>query len=359
MMLRWIEAGSPLPHQMIRPSALLPHNRFDTTPLGVEHRLEAWRESIGALFEVQPAEPTAAQAPVILDSWLLGSAILTVGSGPGFSYARTPQAVARDGKDLFLMQIYEAGQCHIVRGAPTATSEPGDLLVTDLTHPMTTQETQFRNINLVLPRSLLTPLLRLPDAHGGRVLRRNLALTRLARHHLRELVKQAPRLPVAQAAEVLGATVQLLAAALNGGVDPQTVSGVRSALAHQLRRFIEDHLHGHDLTPESLAARFGVSRATLYRLFASEGGIRNYVQRRRLARARLDLLRPAGRRMTVSEIGVAAGYSYAQDFIRAYRREFGISPGEERELGRLAGRRKQAPGEPRLPLWVKWVHGLG
>jgi hypothetical protein len=35
-------------------------------------------------------------------------------------------AIARDGQDLFMVQFYEAGQCHIARGAPMATSEPGD-----------------------------------------------------------------------------------------------------------------------------------------------------------------------------------------------------------------------------------------
>jgi AraC-like DNA-binding protein len=339
-------------------TSTLPHLHFDTAAYAPERRLDVWREAIDVLFEVQPAEPGASQAPVVLDNWLLGAAVLSVASGPGFSYDRSPRAIARDGRDLFMIQIYEAGRCSIVRGAPAAASEPGDLVVTDQARPMATRETAFRNINLLLPRSSLAPLLRAPDAQGGRVLRRDLPLVALARAHLRELAMQAPQLSQAHAAEVLGVTTHLLAAALNGGTEEATAGGVRIALACQIRRFIEEHLHGHDLSPEALAARFGVSRASLYRMFEGERGIRDYVQRRRRARARLDLMNPAHRRKTVAEIAAEAGYSRAQDFSRAYRRDFGASPGEEREMSRISERSRLARPVPQRPLWSEWVRRI-
>jgi AraC-like DNA-binding protein len=353
---------SPAPQEPGDPHApisALHYSRFETTSQAPPRRLERWREAIGVLFEVQPAEAGAAEAPVVLDSWLLGSAMLTTGSGPGFSYDRSPRAIAFDGKDLLMIQVYAAGRCQIVRGAPAVTSEPGDLVVTDLAHPMQTVETAFRNLNLVLPRALLAPLLRSPDGHGGRVLRRDLPMVALVRGYLEELVRQAPRLPERHAVEVLDVTARLIAAALNGGADEETARGVRFATACELRRFIEAHLHYHDLGPEALGARFGLSRATVYRLFADEGGVRNYVRRRRLAHARLTLIHPAHRHRMISEISAQAGFLHAQDFIRAYRRVYGLSPGEEREHARLEGRARLVHRRPTPPPWVEWLRALG
>jgi AraC-like DNA-binding protein len=333
----------------------IPHTRFDTTLCPAEHRLAAFREAIGVLFDVGSTGSEDAEAPVTLDSWLFGSSVLCTGTGPGLSYHRTPRAIASDGRDLVMIQVYEAGRCLVAGGAPEAASEPGDLVVTDLACPITTRETAFRNINLCVPRSSIAPLLRDPNAHGGRVLRRDLPLVTLVRSHLRELARQAPMLPATQAMDVLQVTVELVAAALNGSVDARTEHGTHVALGARVRRFIEDHLDEDHLTPEALAGRFGLSRATMYRLFVTDGGVQRYMQRRRLSRARLDLLSPAQRGKTVAEIGATAGYTHAQDFIRAYRRAFGVRPAEEREEARRHRRSKLGRPSPRLPLWSDWV----
>jgi AraC-like DNA-binding protein len=341
------------------PEPTLPHERFDTTPEEARRRLEVWREAISVLFDVRPAEPAAAEEPIVLDNWLLGPAVLTAGSGPGFSYERPLHAIARDGRDLLMIQIYQEGVCRIRRGAPEAVSAPGDLVISDLSRPIATEETAFRNVNLLLPRSLLAPLLREPDAQGGRILRRSHPLAALVGRQLEELVLQAPRLPVSQAVPVLSATAQLIAAALNGMSDSGTAAGVKVALACELRRYVDQHLSDRGLTPEALAGRFGLSRATVYRLFKADDGVHHYLQRRRLERARLTLISPAHRHRTIAEIGEAAGYVHARDFIRAFRREFIVSPGEQREQARSAGKVRLRRKEGQLPAWAQWVLRVG
>jgi AraC-like DNA-binding protein len=293
-----------------------------------------------------------------MDNWLLGSAFLSSGAGPGFSYERSARAIARDGRDFYFVQSYAAGRCSVVRGATAVTSEPGDLVVTDLASPSKTQETSFRNVSFLVPRSLIAPLLRQPDIPGVRVLNANAPLATLASRHLHELAAQAPRLTEMDTQDVVGATVQLIAAAINGSTDDATANGVDVALGCRMRRFIEERLSSSDLAPETLAAAFGVSRATVYRLFVHDGGVRRYIQERRLTRARLDLIGTRAAHLTVAEIGEAAGYAHAQDFIRAYRRQFGIRPGEEREQARVAGRTQLKAQTSERPPWVEWVRRM-
>lgn len=337
----------------------LPSDRFDTTREEPKRRLEAFREAMSPMYDVQPLEETARDAPVILEVWQLGSAVLIGAEVSGFSYERSPHMIARDGRDLYQIQLYQAGHCHVVRGAEEAMAVPGDIMVTDLATPIFTREPAFRHIDLLLPRALLAPLLQDPDAHGGHILSRNNPLVALLGNHLESLLAQAPRLPAERAMEVLNATAQLAASAMNSYLDESTASGVKTALACELRRYINMHLLDLDLTPESLAHRFGLSRATVYRMFESENGVARYVQRRRLECARIELCNPSQRHRTIAEIGAAFGYVHAQDFIRAFRREFGISPGELREQARTIGRMRLLSNAPQLPIWSEWVRRMG
>lgn len=83
------------------------------------------------------------------------------------------------------------------------------------------------------------------------------------------------------------------------------------------------------LSGDALAHRIGVTRRQLERLFqehlnATPGGF--YLQLR-LGRAR-HLLRQSS--MDVLEIAVACGFASASAFSRAYRRQFGVSPSQDR-----------------------------
>lgn len=337
----------------------LPYERFDTTSEKPGRRLDAFREAMSVMYDVQALDETAQEAPAIVDSWQLGSSVLIAAQMPAYSYERSSHMIARDGRDLYQIQLYQAGHCRVVRGAMEALAMPGDIMVTDLACPIFTEEPAFRHIDLLLPRSILSPLLRVPDAHGGRILPGHDPLVALLGSHLEALHVQAPHIPMARAMEILTATAQLVASAMNGCCDERTAGGVSAALACELRRYINLHLLDPDLSAESLAHRFGLSRATVYRMFESESGVARYVKRRRLERARIDLSNPALRHRTIAQIGEAFGYVHAQDFIRAFRHEFGMSPGELRDQARSIGRMRLVGKAPRLPAWSEWVRRIG
>jgi AraC-like DNA-binding protein len=336
----------------------LPHVRFDTALVTPERRLTVWREAIDVLFDVAPAEPDAELRPVVLENWLFGPTVLSAGSGPGFRYERSPRAIARDGRDMYMIQVYSAGQCRVLSGAPERMTRPGDVLITDLARPIRTEETAFRNVNLMVPRSTLAPLLRNPDGHGGRLVERERPLAILLGSHLHELVRQAPHLAPPQAVDVIASTVPLIAAALNSEADDATMSGVMAALGCRIRQHIESHLDDAQLGAEILAKRFNLSRASVYRLFVADGGVRRYIQQRRLERARLEVVAPRQHHRTIADIGKAAGYAHVQDFVRAFREQFGISPGAQRGEARHAAKARLGGNAAPRPEWVTWLRRL-
>ncbi|MFD4196855.1 helix-turn-helix domain-containing protein [Amycolatopsis thermoflava] len=93
------------------------------------------------------------------------------------------------------------------------------------------------------------------------------------------------------------------------------------------RDYIERHLGEHDLTPVRVAAAVGVSVRHLGRLFAAEDlSAARYIQRRRLAAARRELLDPDGRHRTIAEVAHRWGFSSHAHFTRVFRAEFGHPP---------------------------------
>jgi AraC-like DNA-binding protein len=115
------------------------------------------------------------------------------------------------------------------------------------------------------------------------------------------------------------------------------------------------------LASEVICDRFACSRATLYRLFESESGLVNYILRRRLQHALMELISPNSPRRII-DIAMDNHFSGEATFSRAFRREFDIPPGEARRLAQLRpapdiGLASRASGDPG-PLAIRWIRQL-
>ncbi len=101
----------------------------------------------------------------------------------------------------------------------------------------------------------------------------------------------------------------------------------REAMSDLIREYVERNLDDADLSPTRILKTFGVSRATLFRMFESEGGVRRFINKRRLYRAVLDIARSAGARGCISQAADRWGFSSHANFNRAIQEQFGVSPG--------------------------------
>lgn len=100
----------------------------------------------------------------------------------------------------------------------------------------------------------------------------------------------------------------------------------RDALKDVICAFIEDNLTTLNLSPRTLLRRFGVSRASLFRMFAAEGGVRHYINDRRLYRAVHQLSHDPNTRGKISQVSEHWGFSSLANFNRSVRRQFGVKP---------------------------------
>jgi AraC-like DNA-binding protein len=153
---------------------------------------------------------------------------------------------------------------------------------------------------------------------------------RLIRDQLSALQRCAASLTEAQGQAAVRAVASLAA----GAVGPQAAAQetAREALIAAIKDHIETNLESARLDVESLCLHFGLSRASLYRLFEHEGGFAGYVRDRRLFRAMAILRSPQCRHHRIIDLAHECHFSSDTTFIRAFRRLFGVTPGEVRAL---------------------------
>ncbi|MEO1660811.1 MAG: hypothetical protein AAFR51_07480 [Pseudomonadota bacterium] len=113
------------------------------------------------------------------------------------------------------------------------------------------------------------------------------------------------------------------------GVPPQREdvrTQARELLFRQIQRFINASLRTPDLDTNAILARFGLSRASLYRMFEPLGGIRSYITHLRASKALLEIWENRTVRGSVAAARERWHFQTGNDFNRTVTRVFGNSP---------------------------------
>ncbi|WP_213308853.1 helix-turn-helix domain-containing protein [Paraburkholderia sacchari] len=318
------------------PNALL-HSQFDTGGLQRSQQFAAWREAINVVFDTQATEARDTGFQTSVNAYLFSDVVLGSISTGAQRYDRSKAKIGRDGHDQYVLQFYLGGSCRVRDGGSESCTRPGDMFIVDAAQPLATETTRSEFLNLAVPRRLLAPLLDAPDQHGMQVLRGTQPMVALLREHLGELYRQAPKMTQADAHAVLPATLQLAACAINASVNPEHMPAIQQSVFVSICRYLEQHLNDRQLSAEQVAFAFGMSRATLYRLFEKEGGFATYVRERRLRRCRELLVDPSRSGVSIADIAAEHGFSNAANFARAFRRSIGLSPRAVRMLALSGG----------------------
>jgi AraC-like DNA-binding protein len=331
----------------------LPHSKLDTLELPAEAALAAWHDSIGVMFDTRLSAGSEEPFRANVEAYLLGDVALGRCSAPAQWFDRSRRKIERDNLDHIMLQFYLEGNCGRRDANSDEITQPGDLWVTDLAHPLASGTTRFSNLNIILPRRVIAPLLNQPHAHHMQVLSGKDPLVTLLRSHLQALITSAPDLRAEDGIALLGPTVALAAAALNGKVEETNLAPVTSAVINNIRRHIEQNLSNPSLSASAVASHFEMSERKLYYLFEPFGGFAAYVQDRRLQRCYETLVDPDLHHRSIAEIAESLGFMHPKSFSRAFSRKMGMTA---REVRASASQRDKLPASRQAQdQWWSWI----
>jgi AraC-like DNA-binding protein len=321
----------------------LPEKRFSTNGVADGEKFDMWRNTVQQIHDLElPAGVSPASFDAGVAAWSLGSLAIAGGYFTERRMLRGDRITRRLQIDQYrvLLPLEDTIVRHSV-GDQRRIIRRGQMIFSDLARSEEAKCGAGRLMQFIIARDTLDTLLpEVRDLHGfvpeG-------PLAGLVNDHLTALVTKLPALTMAGADPVARATIHLIAAATGtASVSSKTIrSAVDMARRQRILRHIDKHLLNTALDHDTLSATFGISGASLYRLFQPMGGVAAYVQARKLHRLQAELAGPGPHHL--GELTWKYGFSSQGQMSRAFRALFGHAPRETQPGPPAAnrGRRRQ------------------
>jgi AraC-like DNA-binding protein len=283
----------------------------------------------------------------------LGSALLAELRSSSIRYRRSARQVACGAYDHYQIVFNLSGRIHYRAGRRSALVRPGDIIIVDSARETDASvrapaRGSAHALTLFVARTALAVLRR--EAGGGHLLllSREAALARSAREHLWRLLQAIEAGPRSRARAAVQALIGVLSGRLGRRrhLPPALRRAASRRAVNSLERLIERRLDSPALSLELLCSHCGCSRATLYRLLQAEGGPIRYIRRRRMQRAFQELISGRVSQGRILELALRHRFASEATFNRAFRRTFGIPPGEVRAIAMRSRGAVPAVGAP-------------
>ena len=231
--------------------------------------------------------------------------------------------------EAYLLILIVKGHFHRTTQKNSVRVEAGDLLLIN-TAQADSCISSGENTAIYIPRALLEKKLgnyRLPDET---IFRAKQPMTQLLTDYVLSLFNVSVDLQDEEEVDsAFDALLSLLAVRLKNG-NVQTKQEINPVLKHRILQFIDLNIKNPELCIESLMCRFNISRAHLYRAFEAESGIATIIRDKRLDLAYYQLTRQTSSK-TIADIAQEYGFSNFNQFLRAFRLRFGMSPSEAKD----------------------------
>ncbi len=305
---------------------------LSTDAVPARERLDYWREATNSLFP-----PTRLSRPSFegfygrVGSLQIGEVTLADIVSTSLEVSRTDAEICGSDDRWYEMTIQIEGECAFEQDGRELITTPRSMVLYDSRRPYRMRFSgHYRQISLKVPRTALRELV----PHVDRLIAVPVDARSLPGRFILDLAcglcEQPAEIRPALAGRLEAHVMELLATALIGA-DTECVSASSLAQVERIKAHILARLDDAALSPRSVAAELGISLRRLYELFeAEEQPLARFIQAQRLDRIRRALADPLKRGLPIATIAFDCGFKDFSHFSRAFRRQFGIAPGQYR-----------------------------
>lgn len=323
--------------------------RFSTRDLASAGQLDAWREWYAASYDVGHLHEGQVGFAAESDLWSLSGLGIARVSAPALCASRTKVLARRDPVDHVCVTMGLRSETCFAFGSETIVAAPGTPFIFGLDEAHVSQRAADERWQFYIARDHFRQAMPALDAAKG--LAMNTPLGGLLAGYLRLVSRSLPTLAEEEAERLPQAVVAMVVACVAPSADRLEMAkpSLQAARLQKVRRAILDNLYSPDLSADNLSRRLGISRSNLYRLLEPEGGVANYIKHLRLLDSYEQLNDPLNTR-PIGEIAEKLRIADRSSFGRAFRRKFGMTPGEVREAARAGVAADLPPAGADAPL---------
>ncbi|MBS0361678.1 MAG: helix-turn-helix domain-containing protein [Proteobacteria bacterium] len=275
-------------------------------------------------FELSPEgdRPFAAQA----SAWKVGAVVIASLHATPLTYLRSEARLAADQVDHLYVNLHLDGGLVADFGGGPVRCGTGTMIAIDMRRPCRLHVGDMRSLSVAIPRQILLPRLAGRNPHG---LVSHGGLIPVVAKTLRAILDSLPDLEARHVPALERVVVELVGDALLDGLPTADAARAQDeALASRARALMESRL-AEPLDAARLCAELGVSRSSLYRALEGRGGVRRYLLQLRLRRVRAHLETP-GDNLSLADLAERTGFADKAHLAKAFKREFGLTPGSAR-----------------------------
>ena len=308
----------------------------DTHP-NPNDRIAAWSDSFSQTVDVQFNKNEIEDFSASIRYEPLGKILLVERRYTSHTVIRSRDTIARTGRENLIFHYFLQGGIVGMVGAQRTDVVAGDCFMYDMRETMRINMRSGHFIGLIIPSRIFEEALGRSARLHGLVLRTGGPQAFFLGQMMIAIAEQARHLGVSSREKFGAALIRLLAASVEGlleeqgnvrhEVPPMSLrAGMPTATFTRLQRHIDRNAADPAYNPGALATAFGLSRATLYRKFQSEGGVADAIRARRATLARQAMMRAERKPAPLAAIAQASGFSSIAAMRRAFHLLYGASP---------------------------------
>jgi AraC-like DNA-binding protein len=309
---------------------------FSSKNLAAADRIHFFREVVGRMFTRMDIEPTDESFCCNAHFHRARDLRIYRFACSGIRATRTRE-MAEGCSNLVLAINFEGISAYSQIGRE-ATLSPGHATLISDADACASMRTKSRCLLVLVPRTVLAPMLANVDASYMSVIQGTMEPLRLLTGYIALVIKDPALMETAElqraAASHIHDLVALTVGATRDAAAIAAAGGLRAARIHALKADIEENLQG-DVSTAALSARHGLSPRYIRKLFRGEDtSLSQFVLGRRLARVHRMLADPACADRNISDIAFAVGFGDISTFNRDFRRHFKMTPSDVRAAAR-------------------------
>ncbi len=306
--------------------ALIDKTVVDFAAAAPEDHDGLWVDALRTLYGLSPLNGVGPKRPRLGQSWLLDQLVLSESCFTNQLIHRGKQHL-NGFADLLWVGVLFRGEIIGSLDDQQVHIRPGEIHVMDFSKIYSAKCAPSHLRSLLITHDLVgydpsrhPPIMRFSERN---------AVGRVFLQTLMSVFAHLDRTTKAEAPSVARALIALLKGVLftEMGTEPLAPS-YQTARAEAMRSYIGENLQCRSLDPETIGARFHVSRATLYRDFKEDGGVERFILARRLDAALMALAFGPAERGVVGRVAEQWGFTDTAHFSREFRRRFGITPSD-------------------------------
>jgi AraC-like DNA-binding protein len=278
-----------------------------------------------------------------------GSFLLSEASSSGLRLVRSVETIQRGGADGFAIRLQLSGGLDGRMGDAPVQCGAGGVVFIDLLQTLDLRviatEEPASDITLWIPRGKILSAIDDESLWHGFTLAGGSPAAVLIGGNLKIFAQQAERMTARELDGFLQGFIAMIGKAASPLFDQARRLDGRKPLASfvSIRRHIDQNLRSPALNADMLARTFGLSRASLYRLFEPVGGVARYIRSARLNRAYQDIVATEFSNRRIAPVAYRHGFKNLSAFNRLFKETYGVSPGEARWRAAV-GRADISPG---------------